>query len=202
MDAGVASGAVRIAPAHFGLGCMDIDVMVDFYTRVLGMVVTDRGTVDLGVVIPIVFLTADPNEHHQLVLAGGRDPVVVDRSHVAGGNRGTQLFQLSFRVSDLATLRSVANSIRNEEIAPITAMNHGNAWSIYTGDPEGNAIECYLQTPWYVAQPCALDLDLSKTDDEILAETEAYCTAQPEVEPAAAWAARYAAMIAAHQSRL
>ncbi len=193
---------IRIAPTHFGLGCMDIDVMTDFYTRVLGMVVTDRGIVEIGSTLPIVFLTADPGEHHQLVLAGGRDRVEIDRSPIAGGNPGMQVFQLSFRVDDLATLRSVHDRLAGEHIAPVTGMNHGNAWSIYSRDPEGNAIECYATTPWYVAQPCAFDLDLAQSDEEIMRATEAYCVAQPEVESAATWASRLAATIEAHQRTL
>jgi catechol 2,3-dioxygenase len=189
----------RIAPSHFGLGRLDIDVMTDFYTRVLGMVVTDRGMVEIGSLIPIVFVTADPAEHHQLVLAGGREPVAIDRSPIAGGNPGTQLFQLSFRVVDLAELRAVNDRLAAEAVAPITAMNHGNAWSIYSRDPEGNAIECYVPSPWYVAQPCAFVLELSASDEEIVSATEAYCATQPEAEPAQAWAARLQATIVAHQ---
>ena len=191
-----------LAPTHFGLGCMDIERMTDFYTNVLGMVVSDRGIVDIGGLIPIVFLTADPAEHHQLVLAGGREPVVIDRSEIAGGNPGTQVFQLSFRVADLAALRAAYHRLDTEKLAPITPMNHGNAWSIYTRDPEGNAIECYLQTPWYVAQPCAFDLDLAQSDDEIMRTTEAYCLSQPEVSSFDAWAGRVGALIEQHQRSL
>ena len=40
-------------------------------------------------------------------------------------------------------------------------MDHGNAWSLYFRDPEGNRLEVFCDTQWYVEQPCLEDLDLS-----------------------------------------
>ena len=53
-------GAVRDRP----------DKMVDFYTRMLGMVVSDRDSRPDG--SEMAFLTGDPKEHHQVVFATGR----------------------------------------------------------------------------------------------------------------------------------
>src|SRR5437016_6101285 len=36
----------KLSLSHFGLSCFDLAPMEDFYTRVLGMTVTDRGVVD------------------------------------------------------------------------------------------------------------------------------------------------------------
>jgi catechol 2,3-dioxygenase len=58
-------------------------------------------------------------------------------------------------------------------------VSHGNAWSCYFKDPEGNTLEAYLDTPFHVPQPHGVALDLSKSDEEILAETEAHCRADP-----------------------
>ena len=58
-------------------------------------------------------------------------------------------------------------------------LNHGNAWSIYFNDPEDNLVEVYLDTPFYVPQPHGDPLDLDKSDDEILRETEATCRRDP-----------------------
>jgi catechol 2,3-dioxygenase len=46
-------------------------------------------------------------------------------------------------------------------------------------DPEGNTVEAYLDTPFHVPQPHGKPLDLSKSDDEILQETEAACRTDP-----------------------
>ena len=56
-------------------------------------------------------------------------------------------------------------------------ISHGNAWSCYFKDPEGNTVEAYLDTPFHVPQPHGVPLDLTKSDAEILRETEAACRA-------------------------
>ena len=58
-------------------------------------------------------------------------------------------------------------------------ISHGNAWSCYFKDPEGNTVEAYLDTPFHVPQPHGEALDLSKSDEQILRETEAACRADP-----------------------
>ena len=58
--------------SHMGINCFDLPTMLAFYTGVLGMTVTDRGTLPAPLGAELVFLTTDPREHHQLVLVSGR----------------------------------------------------------------------------------------------------------------------------------
>jgi catechol 2,3-dioxygenase-like lactoylglutathione lyase family enzyme len=122
--------------------------MVDFYTRFLGFAVADRGPSPNG---EIVFLTRDPREHHQFVLVSGR-PADLQFNIVN---------QLSFRVDSLATLKELHEGLRNEAVAEITTLTHGNALSCYFRDPEKNRVELLIDTPWYVPQPHRLLVDLS-----------------------------------------
>jgi catechol 2,3-dioxygenase len=69
----------------------------------------------------------------------------------------------------------------------IHGLNHGNALSVYLADPEGNTVEVYIDTPFYVSQPHGDPLDLSKSDDELMRETEAICRADPTFQPIAQW---------------
>ena len=55
----------------------------------------------------------------------------------------------------------------------IMPLTHGNAWSIYFEDPEHNGVEVFIDTPWHVQQPQAKPLDLTKSNDEIVASTHA-----------------------------
>ena len=55
--------------SHMGFYVRDIERMARFYKDVLCFTETDRG--DLGAV-KLVFLSRDPSEHHQVVLASGR----------------------------------------------------------------------------------------------------------------------------------
>ena len=191
-----------IAVSHFGISCLDFPRMLDFYTRVLGLTVADMGGIESGGGTDLAFLTTDPREHHQLVLASNRRDQVVETSSVIGGSIGSNVFQVSFRVRDLDTLRQLAGRLSAEGITDQNAISHGNSWSLYLRDPEGNALEFFVDAPWYVAQPCAEPLDLDQSDEEILAETERYCLAQEEVLPYAEWVAKNGGKILADQAPL
>jgi len=54
---------------HVGLYVTDFDRMLEFYQRIFGFAITDEARNDKR---SIVFLTADPTSHHQLVLVTGR----------------------------------------------------------------------------------------------------------------------------------
>jgi catechol 2,3-dioxygenase len=54
--------------SHLGIACSDMAKMEDFYTRVLGFTVTDRGD---AAGMSLVFMSRDPNDHHQVILVWG-----------------------------------------------------------------------------------------------------------------------------------
>ena len=68
--------------------------------------------------------------------------------------------------------------------------NHGNAWSIYFSDPEGNRVELYCSSPWHVSQPFGEPLDLTEPADAIRAKTEAMVKQDPTCQPADVWMAQ------------
>src|SRR6266508_1614669 len=147
--------------SHVGIHVTDVERMVDFYTRFLGFAESDRGTLADGRG-EIVFLTRDPREHHQLVLATGRPK---DLSY-------NLINQLSFRVDSLGTLREIETELPNEGATELRSVTHGNALSLYFRDPEGNRVELLIDTPWHVPQPCRIPVDLSLPDDELWASIE------------------------------
>ena len=189
----------KLTLSHLGVSCFDLERMEDFYTRVLGMTVTDRGDVPVG---RLIFLTTDPAEHHQLVLASGRTEGTIQEGPVLGGGFGSAIFQITFRLEDLATLRRMQQRLAAEGNSNFVPLNHGNAWSIYTRDPEGNALEFVVDSPWYVHQPHGEYLDLSLDDAEILRQTEAICQATGHYEPFDEWRTGIARRIAADQAAL
>lgn len=165
--------------AHVGIHVRDIEAMTRFYTQVFGLRLTDKG-VGRNFKVPLHFLSATPDQHHQLVLAGGR----------AAGTPST-IMQLSFKVPAIDDLRRVRALALAEGATQMRGMNHGNALSIYFADLEENTVEVYLDTPWYVPQPHGDPLDLTHTDSQIWAETEAICRADPGFVSVADWAARF-----------
>lgn len=170
----------RPTPAHFGIFVYDLDKMVEFYTQVFRLTITDEG---LGHNFgnKLVFMSATEDQHHQLVLSSGRS----EQSPVS------TIMQASFLVPDLNELRwnrDQAASLGAYEIRP---MNHGNAWSVYYFDPEGNRVEVYLDTPYYVNQPYGTPLDLGKSDKDLLDETYAMVKDDPSYMPLTEWQAKF-----------
>jgi catechol 2,3-dioxygenase len=192
---------VKVSLSHLGISVYNFDRMLDFYTRVMGFIISDTDILPFAP-IKIAFLTSNPQDHHQLVLVGGRKEEEIPTDPPHGGSLGSQLFQLSFRLPDLATMKTMKRRIEAEGLHNQVPMNHGNAWALYVRDPEGNALELFVDTPWYVTQPCGFPLDLELSDEAILAETEAYCLAQPECTPMTEWQATQAAKIRAAQRLL
>jgi catechol 2,3-dioxygenase len=176
--------AIRAKLAHMGIFVRDREKMVKFYSDVLGLMVTDEG--DPGTGTYLTFMSADPGEHHQVVLVTGRPE----------DNGFNPINQVSFLVDSLEQLREVHRRALDRGATAMRTVSHGNAWSIYFLDPEGNRLEAYLHTPFYVPQPHGEPLDLAKSDDEILHATEAACAKDPGFMPREAFAAKVAARLA------
>ena len=166
---------------HAGFHVFDIERMVDFFTSVYGLHVTDRGIA--GETGEIVFLCADPRDHHQLVLYEGRT-----------SREGVHYNHMSFEVNDLDRLREIHRALQDYPgVTGIHTMNHGVSWAVYCHDPEGNRTEAFVDTPWYVNQPYYADnLDLSLSDEEIAETTRRMLDTEPTAEPVERWRARFA----------
>ncbi|WP_137918641.1 VOC family protein [Hydrogenophaga sp. 2FB] len=158
---------------HLGLYVRDLDAMVAFYAGLLGMVVTDSGELRGG---RITFMSRSPNEHHQLVMVSGRP----DEDY-------SPISQMSFRVNTLEDLQHYNRAVAQMGLRDLRPSNHGNAWSIYFLDPEGNRVEIYATSPWYVSQPYQQPLDLDAPADEIRASTKAMVSGDASFQPREAW---------------
>jgi catechol-2,3-dioxygenase len=160
--------------SHIGIFVHDLPKMQDFYTRVLGFPITDRGDLNGR---KLIFMSRDPIEHHQIVLCEGR-PADLGFNVVN---------QISLRARTLDDLRTLYAALEAEKAAELVSITHGIAWSVYCHDPEGNRIELFVDSPWYVDQPHREPIDLMRPDAEILAETEARIKDDPSFRPLAEW---------------
>jgi len=70
--------------------------------------------------------------------------------------------------------------------------SHGNALSVYFHDPEGNRIELFVDTPWYVQQPLRIPMDMNLSDDELWKWAEVEARKQPGFKPVDQWRAEMA----------
>ena len=125
-----------------------------------------------------MFLSRDPSEHHQIVLASGRPN---DLSF-------NVINQISLRVPDLATLRAAHRRVQADpDVSELVSATHGNAISIYFRDPEGNRLEVFLDTPWYCEQPLRELIDLEQSDEAVMAAAEKLARSRPRFRPREQW---------------
>ncbi|MEZ5340694.1 MAG: SDR family oxidoreductase [Acidimicrobiales bacterium] len=129
--------------SHTTIAVEDLDTMLAFYCGVLGFHITNRGTVgpDGG---EMAFISQDPREHHQIVFITG---ALADHQFV-------MVDHLAFRTNSLDDLRRIGSTLEANGVEGVIPISHGNAWSLYFNDPEGNGLECFVDSPFHVAQPC------------------------------------------------
>jgi catechol 2,3-dioxygenase len=167
---------LRPTPSHFGIYVTDLERMVAFYTEVFDLTVTDRG-VGGTFKSTLVFLSASPQQHHQLVIASGRPAEA----------RFSTVMQLSFAVPSIDHIRQIVKKAEARGASNFRGLNHGNALSMYLHDPEGNTLEVYVDMPFYISQPHGDPLDLSQSDEALMRETEAICRRDPSFQPLEQW---------------
>lgn len=142
---------------HIGFHVNDLPGMVDFYTRIMGLQITDRAD-ELG----IVFLSSRPEvEHHELLLARGRDTP----------REITFINQISWRTETLEGLQGLHRALVSDGVA-FRSVTHGNAISLYFADPEGNKSEIYWRSGLDVPQPFSKTIDLGVSTEAVLAEND------------------------------
>ncbi|EEA01015.1 Glyoxalase/bleomycin resistance protein/dioxygenase [Burkholderia sp. H160] len=170
--------------SHVGMYVRDLPTMVRFYTGLLDFTITDAGVLPgPNGPVDLVFLSRDPREHHQIVLASGRP------EHVSFN----VINQISLRADSLATLKELFGRLAAAGATDIQPTTHGNAVSVYARDPEGNRLELFIDTPWYVSQPMKVPVDFSLADEQLMEAVAHHARSLPGFEPRETWQARMAA---------
>ena len=145
-----------IGLGHVGMYAKNPASLAEFYRDVMGMQVV--GGSDAGHPIgATAFLTSRPREeHHEIAMFSN-----AEHAHRA------------FKVGSLGALKGFYQKIVRRGIPIKFQFNHGNAFAFYFSDPEGNMIEVYWRTGLEYPQPFAQPTDLTKTEEELLAELKA-----------------------------
>lgn len=164
--------------SHVGFFVTDLERQARFYSEVLEFTETDRGLLE-GPQGPmqLVFLSRDPEEHHQIVLISGR-PTEISFNVIN---------QISLKADSLTTLKQFYQRLLAHGARDIIPVTHGNALSVYCLDPEGNRIELYVDTPWYVSQPCRVRAPFELPEDELMAWAESHARKLPGFRPRSEW---------------
>ena len=148
--------------SHAVIYVQDENIMLDFYTDLLGFQITDRGPLSDGAP-DIIFLSQNPTEHHQLAMV----PI---RQNTSASN---SVNHFAFRLVEFIDLRRLHDRLHDTDGINISPVSHGNTLSLYFNDPEGNGLEVFWDTPWHVAQPQGQPWDITMNKDEALTWVEA-----------------------------
>ena len=153
--------------SHAVINVRDLESMLNFYTTVLGFTISDRGPLGEGAP-EIVFMTNDPQEHHQLAMVLARD----------GETTGNPLNHLAFRAESFDDVKEMHDRLAVDE-TKVLPLSHGNTLSLYFNDPEGNGLEVFWDTPWHVDQPQGKVWDASLDREAALSWVEENFSDEP-----------------------
>ena len=166
---------MRLRLSHCVVYVRDVRKMVDFYREMLGFDVADQGPMDPNTPegVQLVFLTQVGSDHHQIAFA-----------NVRGDGPSTTLDHVAFRVDRLDEVKGLAQRLTDDGRATnIVAVNHGNAWSCYFEDPEGNRLEVFCDSPFHVQQPQIDAWDFAMSESELREATEKGYGSKPDFQP-------------------
>jgi catechol 2,3-dioxygenase-like lactoylglutathione lyase family enzyme len=141
---------------HVGMYARNPALLAEFYRDVMGMQIVGGSDANhpLG---PTAFLSSRPGEEaHEIAIFSN-----------------PQLAHRAFKVESLAELKRFYHRIVGRGIPIKFQFHHGISIAFYFQDPEGNLIEVYWRTGMEYPQPCAREIDLTKTEAELIAELNA-----------------------------
>ena len=142
-----------IGLCHVGMYARNPAALAEFYCDVMGMQVVG-GSHENHPLGPTAFLSSRPGEEaHEIAMFSN-----------------PELAHRAFKVASLAALKRFYNKIVGLGIPIKFQMNHGISLAFYFHDPEGNMIEVYWRTGFEHPQPTAQQIDLSKTEEDLLAK--------------------------------
>ena len=163
--------SVRPTLHHFGLMTANLEIMVDWYAKVLGMAPNHRSSAPGGAPAVSVWRMAwvsNDEANHRIVLMALPD--LVDD---AQRSRHKGLHHVAFEYATLDDLLATYARLKNLGIEPVQAADHGATTSFYYEDPDRNRIELMVDnfgdgeqssafmrmSPDFAANPMGSDVD-------------------------------------------
>jgi catechol 2,3-dioxygenase-like lactoylglutathione lyase family enzyme len=165
---------MKLRWSHAVIYVRDLEAMIAFYRDILGFQISDRGPLDPNNPgLELAFLSQVGSDHHQLAFVP-----------VRGEDAASPLDHMAFKVDSIADVKTMAERLQADgRAAELSPISHGNAWSVYFKDPEGNGVEVFCDSAFHVRQPQAKPLDLSLGADELRRVTEEQFGGEPEFKP-------------------
>jgi len=128
---------------HFGLKTANLEAMVDWYAKVLGMEVSQRSSTPAGAQAVcnwrIAWVSNDQANHRIAIMAL---PGLTDD---AQRSRRKGLHHIAFEYAGLDELLATYARLKGLGIEPVRAADHGAITSFYYEDPDRNSIELMVE---------------------------------------------------------
>jgi catechol 2,3-dioxygenase len=115
---------------HAHLYVRTLDRSIDFFTRVLGLSLTER----IGDALAFLSSSAP---HHTLALQA------LGESALPPAEGSVGLYHLAFELPSTAALEEALVRL-DERGTRWQAVDHGISWAVYFDDPDGNGLELYI----------------------------------------------------------
>ena len=172
--------SARLSWSHALVLVHNFDAMIDFYTDLLGFHITDRDMTPDGTK-ELVFMSQSETEHHQIAFLSGKPDDFSDRPPHLTPNKTNHF---AFRVDNLTDVKEWWSKLSTDErVQGAMPWSHGNTYSVYFFDPDGNGVEVFCDTEWHVAQPSGASWDPNESDEEIHASALKRLEKQRDFQP-------------------
>lgn len=121
---------------HFGVLTSHMEEMIDWYSKVLGMMVRFQSTTSGA-----AFVSND-RAHHRMALITIPDLT----EHGPDTQPHTKLQHVAFEHATIDDLLNTWERLKGVSIEPVLAADHGMTIAFYYRDPDGNSVELFVDT--------------------------------------------------------
>ena len=111
----------------------DLDRAEDFYTRILGLTVTQKFEGHA------VFMSANTELSHELLIVPAKDD--------APENQATGLVHMAWQMESFEDLRKLHQHLKDNDIPIIGIGDHGLSLGVYFRDHDDHELEAYYELP-------------------------------------------------------
>ncbi len=121
---------------HYALGTTNLDAMIDWYRKVLGMTINYRSTMPAGAPFSATAFVSNDEVHHRLVFF--EMPGLGNDSDKA---RHSRVQHVAYEYETLDDLLGTYVRLKGLGILPVMAVDEGMQTAFYYADPDRNTVE-------------------------------------------------------------
>src|SRR5215831_5686875 len=134
------SSIIRPTLHHFGVATSHLERMVEWYSKVLGMVTvySTSNASEAGVSAGLAFVSNDKANHRLAIISL---PELKDDADKKGH---VKLQHVAFEYPTIDDLLNSYTRIKELGIEPVLTTDHGVSIAFYYKDPDGNTIELFV----------------------------------------------------------